>query len=103
MNAAEIIRAHAQKEGMDPDNLALQIQEFLKQPNATVVRDDTCLFLIQTVHDKALFYIVSAGNESEELKTITSLLHKMGFKKAARMVFGDGGSSGIKNIPMTGS
>lgn len=89
MTPAEIIRAHAAKQGLSPNVLAARIQKFLDQPKATVVTQGDCLFLLRDVDKTAFFYILNGGNAGGYLRALqagVNMLRKLGYEKAAMRV-----------------
>jgi hypothetical protein len=89
MTPAEIIRAHAQKQNLDPKALALQVQKFLEQPQSQVVTQGDCLFLVRNIDGVAFFYILNGGNAAGYLRALKSgadMLRHMGFEKASMRV-----------------
>lgn len=89
MTPAEIIRAHAAKQGLSPNALAINIKQFLDQPRTKMVRDGDCMFLIKAKDDVVNFYIVNGGNSTgyiRALQAFAALMQRMGFKKGAMRI-----------------
>jgi hypothetical protein len=89
MTAAEIIRAHAANQGLNPNALAINIKKFLEQPQTKMVRDGDCMFLFMTKDDTVNFYIVNGGNSTGYIRALRAFAHlmdKLGFKKGAMRI-----------------
>lgn len=89
MTAAEIIRAHAKKQGQNANALATNIKRFLEQPQTKMFREGDCMFLTKVKDDTVNFYIVNGGNSAgyiRALRSFAALMEKLGFKKGAMRI-----------------
>lgn len=89
MTAAEIIRAHAKKQGQNANALATNIKKFLEQPQTKMFREGDCMFLTKTKDDTVNFYIINGGNSTgyiRALRGFAALMEKLGFKKGAMRI-----------------
>jgi hypothetical protein len=89
MTPAEIIRAHAKNQGINENQLAEQVHNFLKQPKTQVVQQNDCLLLLKSEGDIGFFNILNGGNSTgylRALRTFVSMMKKIGFKKIAMRV-----------------
>lgn len=89
MTPPEIIRAHAKNNGIDENQLAGQIHDFLKQPKTQVIRQNDCLLLVKDEQGIGFFSIINGGNSTgyvRALRLFAQLMKKMGYKKIAMRV-----------------
>jgi hypothetical protein len=89
MTPAEIIRAHAKNQGINENQLAEQVHNFLAQPKTQVVRQNDCLVLVKSEGDIGFFNILNGGNSTgyiRALRAFVPMMKKIGFKKIAMRV-----------------
>lgn len=89
MTPTEIIVAHAERQGQNPDGLAAQIKKFLAQPQTKVVREGDCMFLVKTSDEVGYFYIMNGGSSAgylRALRAFAEMMRRLGYKKIAMRV-----------------
>lgn len=89
MTSAEIIQAHAIKQGIDPALLASQVKKFLSEPKTKMVQQGDCLFLIQSKDNIGYFHIFNggnAGNYIRSLRMFVTFMQKLGYHQIAMRV-----------------